>query len=668
MVKRRGVRCRLRLLAAVAMVAGWVATFASVPARAEPEATSVAVIHGDQSLPNDGERRFAAALARHALRWLNDAGVEGEVFSDARLSQGLADRRVALLVYCARPTSEQIRLLRGFLGRGGKLIVCYSMSVELAQLMGVALGEYERDMSGGRWVSMRFVQDRPVNAPGMVRQNSPNLHKVSPVAGRSRVLAWWHDRDGRRTGEVAWLRSAEGFWMSHVLLGDGDASAKSRLLLALVGDIDPAIWHRTARRRLATFEGDAPWQNPDRALRAAEAVSGFSRRRRARADAQRALNLRTEAHRLLAVGRGAEAWRLAEDMRDTLMRSYGHMQQPAAGEIRAVWDHSGLGLYPGDWSRTCRILRAAGVSDLFVNVAGPGFTHCRIDSLPASPAFQTHGDQLQACLAAARPLGLRVHAWLICGSTTRAGPERLEQLRRRGWLLQGTDGKPRDWLNPALPDVRAFLVQVAAELLDGHDVDGLHLDFVRYPDFHESLGPDTRRLFETRRGAAVPAWPESVRKGPLFHEFVAWRAEQIALLVSEMRTMQRLRAPGIWLTAAVYGKHPSCLESVGQAWERWIETGSLDYAVPMNYTEDEALYRSLVTTQTRSYRLRNHLIGGIGVTAAESRLDAARVIDQVNLLRQQQAAGFALFDLDTTLEQEILPVLKLGLTAPGARR
>jgi hypothetical protein len=52
------------------------------------------------------------------------------------------------------------------------------------------------------------------------------------------------------------------------------------------------------------------------------------------------------------------------------------------------------------------------------------------------------------------------------------------------------------------------------------------------------------------------------------------------------------------------------------------------------------------------------------VTASESRLDAAGVIDQINLLRSHDAAGFALFDLDATLAREILPVLRLGLTAP----
>ena len=107
------------------------------------------------------------------------------------------------------------------------------------------------------------------------------------------------------------------------------------------------------------------------------------------------------------------------------------------------------------------------------------------------------------------------------------------------------------------------------------------------------------------------------------------------------------------------------MESVGQDWEGWIEQGYLDYVLPMNYTEQREDFRALVTQQTRTPRQAAKLVGGIGVTASESRLDAFGVIDQVNLLRARGAAGFALFDLDATLMREILPVLRRGLTAPG---
>ena len=55
------------------------------------------------------------------------------------------------------------------------------------------------------------------------------------------------------------------------------------------------------------------------------------------------------------------------------------------------------------------------------------------------------------------------------------------------------------------------------------------------------------------------------------------------------------------------------------------------------------------------------MIGGIGVTANESKLSAAQVVEQINLAHGAGFAGVALFDLDDTLVESIFPVLRLGL-------
>ncbi len=123
-------------------------------------------------------------------------------------------------------------------------------------------------------------------------------------------------------------------------------------------------------------------------------------------------------------------------------------------------------------------------------------------------------------------------------------------------------------------------------------------------------------------------------------------------------------APGKLLTAAVFGKYPSCLDAVGQDWESWTNIGLVDYVVPMNYTEDLAKYNEWLGQQTRTRKQALKIVAGIGVTAAESRLDVAQVIDQIQASRRAGCPGFALFDLDTTLRQEILPVLRMGVTAP----
>ena len=295
----------------------------------------------------------------------------------------------------------------------------------------------------------------------------------------------------------------------------------------------------------------------------------------------------------------------------------------SAGEIHAVWDHSGKGLYEGNWPRTMAVLRKANVTDLFLNVGGVDFAHYASARLPKSQACRTHGDQLADCLKAAQGTGIRVHAWFICFNATRQNEALLETFRKNGWRLNDAKGALTTYLDPSNAGVRARVLSAVDELART-GADGVHLDFVRWGD------------------AAVKP-PDA--------------AQQISSFVAEAR--RRVKRPKK-LTAAVYGKYPACIASVGQDWDSWLNANLVDYVVPMDYTEDKARFESFLAQHAAFKAHARKTIVGIGVTANESRLSARDVIDQVNLVRRYNLAGEALFDLDTTLEKDILPYLKLG--------
>ena len=80
----------------------------------------------------------------------------------------------------------------------------------------------------------------------------------------------------------------------------------------------------------------------------------------------------------------------------------------------------------------------------------------------------------------------------------------------------------------------------------------------------------------------------------------------------------------------------------------------------MDYSESLSQFESFLQQHAQNRFHARKTIVGIGVTANESRLDAKAVIDQINLSRKYGTSGVALFDLDTTLEKQIFPYLKLG--------
>ena len=304
--------------------------------------------------------------------------------------------------------------------------------------------------------------------------------------------------------------------------------------------------------------------------------------------------------------------------------SYFHTLTLHSAEIHAVWDHSGRGLYEGDWPRTMRILQASHVTDLFLNVGGADFAHYSSSFLPKTRVCSTHGDQLLACLRAAQGTGVRVHAWFICFNATRNNPTLLEKFKRNGWRLKDEKGTLLTYLDPSKAAVRAYVLSAVDELAR-YPVAGIHLDFVRWGD-----------------AAVKPA-----NAAPVVTQFVA-------------EARRHVKRPK-WLTAAVYGKYPACIASVGQDWPMWLKYEIVDYVAPMDYTTSTAKFRELLAQQASPRRFAQRTIVGIGVTANESKLDAAQVIGQVGLVRRCGFAGQALFKLDPKLERSILPSLRQGV-------
>lgn len=302
---------------------------------------------------------------------------------------------------------------------------------------------------------------------------------------------------------------------------------------------------------------------------------------------------------------------------------FGCLTFAASAEIRAVWDHTGRGLYEGDWLRTMRVLKEAQVTDLFVNVGGVDFANYASAFLPRSRVCKVRGDQLSACLAAAKGSGVRVHAWFICFNATRQNEKLLEAFRQSGWRLKDAKGALTTYLDPSNARVRARVLAALAELTR-YSVDGIHLDFVRWGD------------------AAVK--PRDA-------------AQQISSFVAEAR--RRVKRPTV-LSAAVYGKYPACIASVGQDWPRWIDFNIVDYVVPMDYTASLPKFRELLASQASPSTHAKRTIIGLGVTANESTLSAAQVVEQIGLVRKSGFAGQALFDLDDYLVRTIFPALASG--------
>lgn len=619
------------------------------------------LVRATTSARDANERAVAEKLTRRLGGWLDDLGLPYGSISDDDVEAGrLRGARVAVLPYNAHPSSRMLAALKAFLESGGKLMVSYGAEPRLAALMGMKLGRYARTDVPGRWSSMTFVDPSARYLPARVFQESFNIMPAHPAARDAKVIAWWEDAAGRRTRDPAWVASPQGVWMAHILQND-DVRNKQEMLLGLLGRLDPALWQAAARHRLNTAGQVDSYASLAAALEGIGRLAGADKTIRGLLD--RAVEQHRQMRTLYDEGRFIEVVEAGRTLRQVLTEAYARVQAPRTGEFRGVWEHEGVGWYPGDWNRTCRLLAGAGVTAVFPNLLWGGLAHYPSRALPQSYTARKLGDQAKACVEAAHKNGLEVHAWMVCWSLQNAPDDFQLRMKKEGRLQVTAAGTTIPWLNPADPRNVDLAVAAVRELVTRHPVDGLHLDYVRYPNGNSCFSLVSRREFEKDRGRRVDDWPRAAAPGgPLAAEYQRWRAGRITAFVRAVSREVRALRPGVKVSAAVFGSYPDCIAGVGQDWGAWLREGLVDFVCPMTYTADAAAFAA----QTQKHLLLpgagGRVMPGLGVTADECQLAADQAIEQIVAARRLGAAGFMLFDMSHTLREDILPFLRMGLT------
>ncbi|MBR4185406.1 MAG: family 10 glycosylhydrolase [Clostridia bacterium] len=117
--------------------------------------------------------------------------------------------------------------------------------------------------------------------------------------------------------------------------------------------------------------------------------------------------------------------------------------------------------------------RRAGITDVFYLTKGLAGTTAFLT--PLAPPMTEGRDLLREALDAAHARGIRLHAWFTSASDMHYCAEHPE-----AGLCHFTKGPSEKIVSIADADYARFLEAVLADLLRRYDVDGVHLDYIRY--------------------------------------------------------------------------------------------------------------------------------------------------------------------------------------------
>ncbi|MGB2985412.1 MAG: family 10 glycosylhydrolase [Phycisphaerae bacterium] len=328
--------------------------------------------------------------------------------------------------------------------------------------------------------------------------------------------------------------------------------------------------------------------------------------------------------------------------------------------IRAIWVTRWDFKTPADIVKVMDNCRAAGFNTVLFQVRGNGtvFYRSRIEPWADELGGRDPGfDPLAVACREARRRGLSLHAWVNVMPGWRGGkpPTNPRQLypAHPDWFWRDAAGRrqPLGWyssLNPCYPEVREYLVRVCREIVENYPVDGLHLDYIRFPnEWNKSYSPDRR----------VPDYPRDPRTLTLFkratghtpetapRQWDAWRTEQVTQLVRAIRAMVRSVNPRACLSAAVGSSPDEAKRRHFQDSRRWVTEGLLDAIYPMNYAEDMSTFNERLK-EWSAMRSRCPVVMGVKF----DKRDGSTVIRQIDRAFQS-GLHFAAFAYNSLFER-----------------
>lgn len=337
-----------------------------------------------------------------------------------------------------------------------------------------------------------------------------------------------------------------------------------------------------------------------------------------------------------------------------------------ANEVRALWVVRDALRNVQSVDRLVDFAIQARFHLLFVQVRGRGDAYYRSTIEPPAAELEApleDFDPLEYLIIRARRAGISVHAWVnvfyVWSDPNRKPPPGHVVTKHPDWLLSSPRGVRQDahdvrwwqeagiegyYLNPANPQVRAYTASVVADLVTHYPLDGVHLDYVRYPGRGFTYGPSERTRFALQWGvdpidigAARDQMSNVLGQGAvaaLDSAYVRDRAADVDSTVAAIRAV----TGSLPLSAAVVADPDQGYLEKGQDWVRWLQRRTIDFAVPMAY----ALTPMQVEQRVRFY---HNLVGRDRVLIGLALYDGRDqyLADTIPLIRHENAIGFSLF-------------------------
>ncbi|TAG85852.1 MAG: hypothetical protein EAZ09_15555 [Oscillatoriales cyanobacterium] len=371
---------------------------------------------------------------------------------------------------------------------------------------------------------------------------------------------------------------------------------------------------------------------------------------------------------LLAEQNYAVARKQWVEARQLLWQNYPKEGQRIGSEIRAVWLDRGTIVAARSEQGLAAVfdrLAAAGINTVFFETLNAGYPIYPSQVAPQQNPLTVGWDPLQSAVKLSHERGMELHAWIWVfatgnkrhntligqpssypGPVLSAHPD-WANIDNKGRRQNPNDGK--SYIDPANPEARSYLLKIVDEIASRYKVDGLQLDYIRYPfqddnaGFTYGYGVAARQQFQQLTG--IDPVKISPSDGNLWRQWVDFKTNQINTFVTEVSQLLRRNYPRTILSVAVF-PHPESqrIYKIQQNWEVWARQGIVDLIVPMTYALDTNRLQRITEPLAKEQMLGSALIAP---SVKLLTLPEVVAIDQIQALRDLPTGGYAIFAVES---------------------
>ncbi|MGB3510241.1 MAG: family 10 glycosylhydrolase [Microcoleaceae cyanobacterium] len=350
--------------------------------------------------------------------------------------------------------------------------------------------------------------------------------------------------------------------------------------------------------------------------------------------------------------------------RQMLWEKYPTDGQRAGAEIRAVWLDRGTIVRARSERGLAMVfdrLAAAGINTVFFETINAGYTIYPSNIAPKQNPLTIGWDPLEAAVKLARERNMEIHAWIWTFAVGNQAHNRVVNQpdgylgpvisAHPSWVMTDNRGRKRHtsdgkvYMDPANPQVRQYLLNIIDEIATRYQVDGIQLDYIRYPfqnpGRNVSYGYSTTARQQFQQLYGVDPMKISARDRQNRWKWTEFKINQVNRFVADTSKFLRQKYPNMILSAAVFPfpRHER-FDKIQQDWESWALKGDIDLLTPMTYAMDTNRFQQVTQPLTDS-----RVLGSTLIVPAVKLLNIPEIVavDQIQAARDLPTGGYIIF-------------------------